>query len=50
MKYPGMNQPAHTIWVLLGLKAFVAAVIGGIGNLYGLRLLCRPEATLLTLA
>ena len=35
MKYPGMNQTAHTIWVLLGLKAFVAAVIGGIGNVRG---------------
>lgn len=35
MKYPSMNQPAHTIWVLLGLKAFVAAVIGGIGNVRG---------------
>ncbi|QDT55326.1 High-affinity branched-chain amino acid transport system permease protein LivH [Caulifigura coniformis] len=35
MKYPGLNQPAHTIWVLLGLKAFVAAVIGGIGNIRG---------------
>jgi branched-chain amino acid transport system permease protein len=35
MKYPGLNQPAHTIWVLVGLKAFVAAVIGGIGNLRG---------------
>jgi len=35
MKYPGMNQPAHTIWVLIGLKAFVAAVIGGIGNVRG---------------
>lgn len=35
MKYPGLNQPAHTIWVLLGLKAFVAAVIGGIGNVRG---------------
>ncbi|HQX51037.1 MAG TPA: branched-chain amino acid ABC transporter permease [Planctomycetaceae bacterium] len=35
MKYPGMNQPAHAIWVLLGLKAFVAAVIGGIGNVRG---------------
>lgn len=34
-KYPGMNQPAHTIWVLLGLKAFVSAVIGGIGNVRG---------------
>jgi branched-chain amino acid transport system permease protein len=35
MKYPGLNQPAHSIWVLLGLKAFVAAVIGGIGNVHG---------------
>lgn len=35
MKYPTLNQPAHAIWVLLGLKAFVAAVIGGIGNVRG---------------
>lgn len=35
MKYPGLNQPAHPTWVLLGLKAFVAAVIGGIGNIRG---------------
>lgn len=35
MKYPGLSQPAHSIWVLLGLKAFVAAVIGGIGNVRG---------------
>lgn len=35
MKYPSLNQPAHSIWVLLGLKAFVAAVIGGIGNVRG---------------
>jgi len=35
LKYPGLNQPAHTTWVLLGLKAFVAAVIGGIGNVRG---------------
>jgi branched-chain amino acid transport system permease protein len=35
MKYPGLNQPAHATWVLLGLKAFVAAVIGGIGNIPG---------------
>ncbi|MEQ1503364.1 MAG: branched-chain amino acid ABC transporter permease [Myxococcota bacterium] len=34
-KYPGINQPAHATWILLGLKAFVAAVIGGIGNLRG---------------
>jgi len=35
MKYPGLNQTAHGIWVLLGLKAFVAAVVGGIGNVRG---------------
>ncbi|MCW5764507.1 MAG: branched-chain amino acid ABC transporter permease [Phycisphaeraceae bacterium] len=35
MKYPGLNQPAHEVWVLLGLKAFVAAVVGGIGNVRG---------------
>jgi branched-chain amino acid transport system permease protein len=35
LKYPGLNQPAHFTWVLLGLKAFVAAVIGGIGNIRG---------------
>jgi branched-chain amino acid transport system permease protein len=34
-KYPGLNQPAHGIWVLLGLKAFVAAVVGGIGDVRG---------------
>jgi branched-chain amino acid transport system permease protein len=34
-KYPGLNQPAHSTWILLGLKAFVAAVIGGIGNVRG---------------
>jgi len=34
-KYPGLNQTAHPVWVLLGLKAFVAAVVGGIGNIRG---------------
>jgi branched-chain amino acid transport system permease protein len=34
-KYPGLNQPAHATWILLGLKAFVAAVVGGIGNVRG---------------
>ncbi len=34
-KYPGINQSAHPTWILLGLKAFVAAVVGGIGNLRG---------------
>lgn len=28
-------QTADTTWVLLGLKAFVAAVVGGIGNIRG---------------
>jgi branched-chain amino acid transport system permease protein len=36
MKYPGaLKQPADATWVLLGLKCFVAAVIGGIGNVRG---------------
>jgi branched-chain amino acid transport system permease protein len=35
LKYPGINQPAHSTWIMLGLKAFVAAVIGGIGNVRG---------------
>ncbi|MDX2114898.1 MAG: branched-chain amino acid ABC transporter permease [Planctomycetota bacterium] len=34
-KYPGLNQTAAATWVLLGLKAFVAAVVGGIGNIRG---------------
>ncbi len=34
-KYSGLQQPAAAIWVLLGLKAFVAAVVGGIGNIRG---------------
>jgi len=34
-KYSGINQTAAPAWVLLGLKAFVAAVIGGIGNIRG---------------
>lgn len=36
MKYDAnLRQPADTAWVMLGLKAFVAAVIGGIGNVRG---------------
>lgn len=35
LAFPGLNQPAHEVWVLLGLKAFVAAVVGGIGNVRG---------------
>lgn len=34
-KYPGLGQTASPTWVLLGLKAFVAAVVGGIGNIRG---------------
>jgi branched-chain amino acid transport system permease protein len=37
MKYQTgtLNQPADTVWILLGMKAFVAAVVGGIGNIRG---------------
>ncbi len=35
VKYQQIQQPAHATWVLLGLKAFVAAVVGGIGNVRG---------------
>jgi branched-chain amino acid transport system permease protein len=35
VKYRNLQQPADMIWVLLGLKAFVAAVVGGIGNIRG---------------
>jgi len=34
-KYPGLNQTGSNVWVILGLKAFVAAVVGGIGNVRG---------------
>jgi branched-chain amino acid transport system permease protein len=34
-KYAKLGQTADTVWVLLGLKAFVAAVVGGIGNIRG---------------
>jgi branched-chain amino acid transport system permease protein len=33
--YGQLKQPADSSWILYGLKAFVAAVIGGIGNLPG---------------
>jgi branched-subunit amino acid ABC-type transport system permease component len=33
--YPTVQQPASEAWVQLGLKAFVAAVVGGIGNIRG---------------
>lgn len=35
VKYVQLKQTADSVWVLLGLKAFVAAVIGGIGNVRG---------------
>ena len=35
MKYAQLKQTADNVWVLLGLKAFVAAVVGGIGNVRG---------------
>jgi branched-chain amino acid transport system permease protein len=36
VKYPGQaKQTADAMWVMLGLKAFVAAVVGGIGNIRG---------------
>jgi branched-chain amino acid transport system permease protein len=36
LKYSGQaKQTADSMWVMLGLKAFVAAVVGGIGNLRG---------------
>jgi branched-chain amino acid transport system permease protein len=35
MKYSNLKQTADNVWVLLGLKAFVAAVVGGIGNIRG---------------
>jgi branched-chain amino acid transport system permease protein len=35
IKYTQLKQTADSTWVLLGLKAFVAAVVGGIGNVRG---------------
>jgi branched-chain amino acid transport system permease protein len=36
IKYEGQaKQTADSMWVMLGLKAFVAAVVGGIGNVRG---------------
>ncbi|MCX5659164.1 MAG: branched-chain amino acid ABC transporter permease [Planctomycetota bacterium] len=35
VKYTNLNQPAFPTWILLGLTAFVAAVVGGIGNIRG---------------
>jgi len=33
--YGQLQQTAHATWTLLGLKAFIAAVVGGIGNIRG---------------
>ncbi|QOI99083.1 MAG: branched-chain amino acid ABC transporter permease [Phycisphaeraceae bacterium] len=35
LRYQTVTQPADTTWALLGLKAFVSAVVGGIGNIRG---------------
>jgi branched-chain amino acid transport system permease protein len=35
LKYGQLEVTAGAVWVLLGLKAFVAAVVGGIGNIRG---------------
>jgi len=35
LKYESLAITAHSTWVLLGLTAFVAAVIGGIGDVRG---------------
>jgi branched-chain amino acid transport system permease protein len=35
LKYPALQATAHSTWVLLGLTAFVAAVVGGIGDVRG---------------
>ena len=35
LTYGQIKQPADASWIIYGLKAFVAAVIGGIGNLPG---------------
>ncbi|HEY0192551.1 MAG TPA: ABC transporter substrate-binding protein [Kofleriaceae bacterium] len=35
LKYESLQITAHATWVLLGLTAFVAAVIGGIGDVRG---------------
>lgn len=35
MKYPQLQQTAASVWLLLGMKAFIAAVVGGIGNVRG---------------
>jgi branched-chain amino acid transport system permease protein len=35
LRYPTVRHPGEAVWVLLGLRAFVAAVVGGIGNVRG---------------
>ncbi len=34
-KYPNLQAPSDQTWLMLGLVAFVAAVVGGIGNIRG---------------
>jgi len=34
-KFPNLVAPSDPIWLMLGLVAFVAAVVGGIGNIRG---------------
>jgi branched-chain amino acid transport system permease protein len=35
LKYEALQITAHSQWILLGLTAFVAAVVGGIGDVRG---------------
>jgi len=35
LKYESLQITAHSTWILLGLTAFVAAVVGGIGDVRG---------------
>jgi branched-chain amino acid transport system permease protein len=35
LKYESLQITSHSTWVLLGLTAFVAAVVGGIGDVRG---------------
>ena len=35
LKYEGLQITSHSTWILLGLTAFVAAVVGGIGDVRG---------------
>ena len=35
LKYQSLEITSHSSWILLGLTAFVAAVVGGIGDVRG---------------